>query len=113
MNVSESCTHYTFESAHNTCAYYDDSRQITSADGSVHFSAKYVWFGAGSRVGRTVLSYALLIAHGSVGRRVYLLTGGDGFQEHVIDIDPENPRTEITVTSEAIDRNNFEVYSSR
>ena len=115
MKVRQSCTHYTYEFVHNSCAETWDNAPITDAAGTVHFEERYVWFGLASRAVRTVLSYALLIAHGSVGRSVTLFTSGNdsGLDSYVISIDPNHPPKAVTLTDEAVDQHNREVSSRR
>ena len=109
MEVKRTCTHYTYESSHSSCEEDWDHPPKTDRDGRVHFTAKYVWFGAASRAIRSVFSHVLLIAHGSVGRHVTLFTSGNdsGLDSYVINIDPDAPPAEITLTDEAVDCHNI------
>lgn len=114
MEVRQSCTHYTYELVNDSCVEEWDHPRRTDGNGEIRFREKYVWFGAASRVVRTIFSYMLLIAHGSVGRQVTLFTSGNdsGLDSYVVNIDPENPPTELTLTDEAVDRHN-QVSASR
>ena len=99
IRVWETCTHYTYDlSSEDTCAHYSDNRQQTDADGNVHFSRKFVWFGFLARIVRSSINHLRLIAHGSVGRHVTLfMTDNSGFTSLVIDVNPENPPNEIVL----------------
>ncbi|MFT3744242.1 MAG: hypothetical protein QM785_08100 [Pyrinomonadaceae bacterium] len=115
MKVREMCTHYTYESITDHCAAEWDNSPQTNDNGEVHFDRQDVWFGTASRAIRSVFSHILLIAHGSVGRHVTLLTYGNNSDLHsyVISIDPDAPPQQITLTDEAVDRHNQEVSSRR
>lgn len=66
------CYHYTyFES--DLCSDESDRSQETGKDGKITFSRKSFRLSLMSRIGRSLLAYPLVLAHGSVGRKVYLL----------------------------------------
>ncbi len=102
MVVQRACRHYTYETVNDHCAEDWDNPPRTDSNGNVSFSAKYVWYGAISRAMRTVFSYAMLIAHGSVGRSVTLFPRRpEGYKEkYWINIDPDNPQKEIVIEHE-------------
>jgi hypothetical protein len=104
MKVQRTCTHYTYDSSGWVCPEDWNDPKRTDENGNVSFTANYVWYGAASRVVRTVFSYALLIAHGSVGRDITLFPGTpEGFAgSSVIDIDPDNPQKEVVLKRQSV-----------
>ncbi|MCZ2392017.1 MAG: hypothetical protein LC113_13195 [Acidobacteria bacterium] len=104
MVVQRTCTHYTYNSLGSVCPDDWDNPKRTDDDGNVSFTANYVWYGAASRAVRTVVSYALLIAHGSVGRSITLFPRAPaGIKSSGwVDIDPDNPQKEVVLQREIV-----------
>ena len=102
MEVQRSCMHYTYDSIGSVCPEDWDNPKRTDNDGNIDFAATYVWYGGASRVVRTVFSHILLIAHGSVGKRVTLFPDEpEGFKRNGwINIDPDNPQREAVLQRE-------------
>ncbi|MGD9561052.1 MAG: hypothetical protein AB7F88_02395 [Pyrinomonadaceae bacterium] len=103
MEVLRTCTHYTYYPIGSVCPEDWDNPRRTDDEGSVSFTANYVWYGAASRVVRTVFSYMMLIAHGSVGRSITLFPRAPaGIKSSMwINIDPDNPQKEVVLERES------------
>jgi hypothetical protein len=76
--VQQECRDYTLDV--NPCSYApDDTYGFTDENGYVEFSEKSFSLSIASRILRTIKSYSLIIAHGSVGTQVYLMSSGPFF----------------------------------
>jgi hypothetical protein len=104
MEVQRTCTHYTYDSIGWVCPEDWDNPKRTDENGNVSFTRNHVWYGAASRVVRTVLSYMMLIAHGSVGRSITLFprTPAGIKSSAWVDIDPDDPQKEVVLKRESV-----------
>ena len=104
MEVQRTCTHYTYDSLGSVCPEDWDNPKKTDDNGTVSFTANYVWYGAASRAIRTIFSHAMLIAHGSVGKSITLFPWPpEGIKSSApVDVDPDNPQKEIVLKRERL-----------
>lgn len=71
--VRQYCTHYTYNV--DPC-FGDESRQYTDENGFVEFPERSFSLSLAPRIIMACKSYFMLIAHGSVGPSVYLISSG-------------------------------------
>jgi hypothetical protein len=69
--IEQSCYHYTYYDQ-DLCAAYQDSRIRTNEQGTVSFPERTIRLSAGSRLAKSLVSYPLWFAHGSLGPSAYL-----------------------------------------